>query len=700
MQVPDYIKVEDKIESLMEELAVYDFEDPLVAIPVDFKIEEKDNYQKGFLMITQGANYIFRKNILTGLQTFRTFNLLEVATVKYNIASKEIAFLFEEGRDMYLCSEDVSQIAYAIMFVLQTALYGISDIQTFNVVGDAMPDVTFPQRPKFALKWRVIFLVHFYGIKSQQMLPNDYFNKWEEKSSLSSMMIVGPSLHPGRYSYAFGHAIAWESELKTLVLQNFSPSKFPDFFEGFISNAVTINRLAFTDYQKPDKVPTFPDVTAQNSSVKQFHFLRVIAPLVLSFFEKVRNVPQIKSLVLQNITITSEEFAKLTEFAEKNDAMKNTLKSFELSRSEIPDLHFHDFTKMINSFANLHVVSIRNMVGDAMRFLYAICRSNSPIQVIHINCMNFRRPFKPDASLRYPSTLLHLDISFSAFTDEAFVSILTSITNYEMETPIIFETLSVSLSQPSTFQQIGHMDFDNCYSNIVEFDYSGNKFPDESSRFLFAFLFTQKRMRLLSLNQVECEDQVGFLKNVMLLVTAISLPGLHLSGCSCFDSDTFSQFLIALSVQNPNYIRTLTFSGTKSGVSGLAALSELVSQCSNLVEIEADGFESNELDPLMALWRIIESHKTILSCDYPTEDFKKLGISVSKLPEEDKNVMKNIEEKSPISTAGKRDALVMSQISKNVRITTSSEVFRKCALFTYNEAENDFATNQFKILKC
>lgn len=696
--IPEYIKVDEKILGYMEEEVKYEDEDILVAIPINFKFVESENYQKGFLMVTNGAYYVFRKAILTGLQTMRTFNLLEVSTLRYYIATKEFTFIFDGNRDVYMNSseaDDFEQLAKANVFIMKTILYGIKNIQTYKVIGDMLPGLTFKEKPDFILKWRIIFLAHYYSIKSQQMMPVEYFNKWE--GTTKSMVVIGPSLHPGKFAFAIGHAVAWNTELKTVVFQNFSPSRFTDFIEGFISNALTVRKIAFTDYAKEEKQIVFSKSIIKNSSVRHFQFLRVFSQLVLSFFENVTKIPQIENLILQSVNMTSEEFAKLSEFAKNNETMKKTLKFFELARSEIPDIHMHHLTSMANSFSNLTTIAIRNMSADGMRFLYAIARSSSPISAIHINCMNFRRPFK-DQVFKYPSTLIHLDVSFSAFTDEAYVSLLNSITSYEMENQIIFESLAVTLSQPSCFQLIGHMDFDNCFSNIVELDFSGNKFPTESSRFLFAFIFTQKRIRLISLNRIECEDPIDLLKNVMLLVTTISLPALHMSDCN-IDSDTFSQFLSALSVQNPNYIRSLTFANSKTGEDGLIALKELVSKCSSLVELEADGFAPSELEPLLEFWRVVSKHRTIQACDYPSEDLKHLGISMSNLSEDDQVTLQKVEEKNSISTPGKRDAFTLYQISKKERVITSAEIFRKCTLFKYLDNENDFATKEFKNMK-
>ena len=72
---------------------------------------------------------------------------------------------------------------------------------------------------------------------------------------------------------------------------------------------------------------------------------------------------------------------------------------------------------------------------------------------------------------------------------------------------------------------------------------------------------------------------------------------------------------------------------------------------------------------------------------------------MSKLSENDQMTLKKVEDKSAVSTAGKRDAFVIYQINKKERVTTSAEIFRKCAHFRYLEGENDFASKELASMK-
>ncbi|OHT05859.1 hypothetical protein TRFO_26296 [Tritrichomonas foetus] len=713
MQFAEFVKVDDKVLVYMMSKVWCDLEQPIVACPIEYKINEEPNYNKGYLMITRGAHYLFKGKMFKGCEFVAKFNLLEVNIIDYS----DTTILFELEKSSYqLLSENYIQtIATATDFVMKTATFGVNNIHTYKLRGEKWPESQIQERPENAMKWRSIFLAHFYDIKGEQLFTVDYFNKWEDKQT--SMMIVGPSLHPGNFAGAFGHSIAWESKLSTVLIQSFTPSKFAGFFEALVSNSITIKKLAFTDYSNPDKYPKFPNYTIQRSSIQAYQFMRCIAPIVTSFFENVKNIPQIDSLILQKITINEREFAKLGEYASKNDTMSRTTRFVEISNFDIKKIPMNDVTRFVNAFMRLETIAIRHMNGDGIRYLHAICRSTSPIRSIHINCMNFRRPFKPDLSL--PQTLMLLDVSFSAFTEEAYMTILYTMTKHEMITPIIFESCSISVDQPEMFELLMEIDFEHCFPNIAEFNYSGNHFPQgESSRYMFAYLFTQKNLRMLTMNSLKCDDQVDFLNNMMTLVTSISLPGLQLSGN--FDKEVFSNFLEALASHDTSSYRSFAFKFTNAGIRGLNSLAKLVSKCKNLVEITADGFKpeqeinseinsptkdsnaksSSSNDGVGALenfWIEIGNNESILACDLPDEDLKHLSIIPTKMSSEFQDAFEKIKNKSRPSTTGKRYAYVLNDLMNGGRLFSGPKIFQKCATFDEEDPENDFVTKRMNL---
>lgn len=697
--IPDLIRVDDKTLGEMAVESWCDLEEPLIAIPCEFKFDEEDRYLKGKLMVTHGAFYIFRDKMFRSFEFLKKFNLLEIKIVRLSFSDTEIYFTNEGKQNYFIKTEYIFEVAYATSFVIKTALYGITAVKTFNVVGDNLPECCLKTRPKNLMEYRTIFLAHFYGFRGDQLHATSYFKKWEDQTELDSMIIIGPSLHPGNFACAFGHSIAWEVSLKTVVFQNFLPSKFPAFFDAFIQNSITIKKVVFSDYSKKEKILNFPDAVFKRTSVKTFQFFRCVSQIVHNFVENIKQLPCLEDLILNKIAMNGEEFIQMVNLISDNQMIRNSLKYFEIVRTDVPHFPLTHFTRLLNNLACLETIAIRNLTKDASSLLTAICESNSPIRAIHINCMNFRRKLKKN--IQFPATLMHLDVSYSAFSEEAYTSLLSAMTSYKLKIPIIFESISVSLNQPQTFQKFVELDFDHCFSNILEFNFSRNKFPDDSSRFLFALLFTQKHLRLLSLNQIEVNDPIDFLKNVLTLVASIKVPGLELSGLNnCFEPSILAQFIAALPVQAPHCFRTVSFQGCGAGDEGLKALTELIRNNKYLAEISADGFQPSDLNTLLEFWSEVVDHPNVVAVDYPEKDLQNLGVVVAKLSSAEQSIFDKLKLKKSPSTPGKRDMFLLKEIASGAKLTTTSEIFKKCAPMKYEENENDFATKEMSILSC
>ena len=113
----------------------------------------------------------------------------------------------------------------------------------------------------------MMFLVHFYKSEGKQLSNIEYFDAFEEKPK--EMLVLGPRFHPGNFAAPFGHAIAWDPILDTVVFQSFNPSKFPRLYNALMINARKIDRIAFTNY-KEARLPVFDMEKIERTSVRKY----------------------------------------------------------------------------------------------------------------------------------------------------------------------------------------------------------------------------------------------------------------------------------------------------------------------------------------------------------------------------------------------------------------------------------------------
>ncbi|OHS97558.1 hypothetical protein TRFO_36212 [Tritrichomonas foetus] len=663
-----------------------EFEKPIVAATVEYNKKGKKGKRPGILMLTRGSIYIFKNKILQKeLKSPIMYHLLDAKVL--HVTPKRLIIDFDSF-ELKLKTEHADRIARPMLYILRSCTYGLPSLQTMRLDNSQCPhcqDIVIDHRPEDALKWRALFLAHFYNIQGMQLYTMDYFKKYEAKQT--PMILIGPSLHPGNFAAAFGHAIAWESLISIVCFQSFAPTKFPMFFDSLVDNARKIKRMAFTDYHNPKRIPQFSGSKLSHSSIVQYNFYRILLPVVLNFLEKCKFIPQIEVLSIHKIEeINAEEFNQLADLAEANEALQSTLRYFEFCRTQVKNFPAQRFTSMFNAFEKLESVAIRFVNGDLHRLLNAISNTTTAIKVIHVNYM----PSKYDLSdITLPPSLVHLDLSFCNFVDTSLLSLFKLITKEPRQNQLMVQLLKIETGE-NFYGLLPSLDLAQCHPNICEFNYSCNHLPNEPSLSLFAFLFAQKNLRLVSFNHMILDSPVDFLKNVLTLITNMQLPGIEVSGN--FDQVTLIQFISALSTMNLTFLRRVGFTENKCGSQGLGAMNSLVNSLPNLCELAADGFEP-ELPALQAFWTTVVNHPSIVATDLPACDAKHIMSTMKALPSEAKSVIEKIQAKQRISTCGKKDEVMLRHFRNNEPVDFSPNIFIEAAnLHDFDETDNDFAT--------
>ncbi|KAK8866579.1 hypothetical protein M9Y10_009543 [Tritrichomonas musculus] len=701
-----YITIDpNKLRSL-QQFCWCPFETAIVATPCEFNKKGKKGLRNGILMFTRGSIYLFKtKKLSKEIKEPILRHLLDARV--FTVTPKDILIEYDDYT-LQIKAEQTVKIAVPMIYVLRSSTFGLTSLQTMKIIGQGvtLPDVTIPNRPVDALKWRALFLAHFYNIRGMQLYTMDYFEKYEAKKT--NLILIGPSLHPGNFAAAFGHAIAWESLIKIVYFQAFAPTKFTMFFDSLVENAVNIKRIVFTDYHNKQRLPEFSGLKISHSSVSHYNFYRILLPVVLNFFEKEKNLPQIQKLSIHKIEeIDADGFNRFADLAETNRTLQDTLRYFEFGRTRIENFPVQRFTTMINSFDKLECFTASFLNIDLTYMMKAICDSHIPIRVVHINYMTSNGNFASSTEkIVLPKSLIHLDLSFCNFSSDSLASFFKLLSTSQFDNPIILQLIKLTFD-PEFYSKLRNtVDLSSCISNICEFDFSGNNIQTEASVSLFAYLFAQQNLRLVCFNKMECDDPVGFLKNVLTLISNKRLPGIEVSGN--FDPVTMTQFISAIPSNDVSFLRHVGFKNAKAGSQGLGALNSLLLAANGIVELLADGF-APEQPALEAFWKTVASHPSIAATDFPQDDLKNLGfasanasINVSStLPPSLKTILKPIhDDKARVATVAKKDEIALSNLRKGKPVDTTANLFLESSKTRFQfDVDNDFATIELETSK-
>lgn len=676
------LRVDDAKLDVMAQKVWCDVERPIVAIPVDYKLRSRESSTSGYVMLTRGALYVFKKPKLIGQpELVAKWHPLDIRTL--TLKPNLMVFEFDDYQSS-LKGDDLPSLATAMITILKEATYGIKDIVLMNVNSEVpLPPVEVHQRPNMAIKWRALLLAHFYDIKGEQLYTIDYFQKWEDKQR--PLMILGPSFHPGNFAPAFGHAIGWESMIDSVCFQSFAPTKFARMLDCLLENSYTIKRIIFSD-MKPKRVGQFAMNRIRRTSVESWWFLRSCKEQFLGWAEHTKGLPEnsMKELMLHACPWDKDVWNEFPEMVRRSPALTNC-RSLEIGKMAKGTFTSKAITGLMNAMTGLQKIILKGNQCDGTTTLLACCRAKCNVRSIEVSLVHFKKPFPPNAVL--PQSLLCLDVSQSAFTPDALKSLLQMVARSDLPHPIVLKACSLVV-KPAVYMGLSTLNLAECRPNLAEVDWSGNTMPADAVKFLFAYLFTQQgRLRLVALNNCSTDNPVEFMKLVLQLVTAIPLCGLEFS--NKFDKTLYAQFLGALGTAVS--LRKLNVSGSGSQEQGLGALNQLIQQLPNLNELHADGFLPENPAAIAAFWTTVSQCPELVACDMPNEDFRHLGLTPNRLDPQTQKALALVKGKERPTCADQRVDYSIQSLASGGSGEFGPEIFKLAAKMPWRARSYDLS---------
>ena len=676
------LRVDDAKLDVMAQKVWCDVERPIVAIPVDYRLRARESATAGYVMLTRGALYVFKKPKLIGQPELVTkWHPLDIRTL--TLKPNLMTFEFDNFQSS-LKGDDLPALATAMITILKEATYGIKDIVLMNVNSEVpLPPVEVLQRPNMAIKWRALLLAHFYDIKGEQLYTIDYFQKWEDKQR--PLMILGPSFHPGNFAPAFGHAIGWESMIDSVCFQSFAPTKFARMLDCLLENSYTIKRIIFSD-MKPKRVGQFAMNRIRRTSVESWWFLRSCKEQFLGWAEHSKGLPEksIKELMLHACPWDNDVWNEFPEIVRRSPALTNC-RSLEIGKMAEGTFPVKSVCGIMEAMTGLQKIVLKGNHGDGASMLAACCKAQSNVRWIDVSLVHFKKALPANVVL--PPSVLGLDISQSAFSPDALKSVLQMVARGDRQFPVVLKAVSLCM-KPAAYQTLATINLQECRPNLVEVDWSGNTMPAEAVKFLFAFLFTQQaRLRLVALNNCSTDNPVEFMKLVLQLVTAIPLHGLEFS--NKLDKTLYAQFIGALG--SAVSLRKLNLSQSGSQEQGLGALNQLIQQLPNLNELQADGFLPENPAAIAAFWATVSQCPELVACDMPNDDFRHLGLTPNRLDPQTQKALAIVKGKDRPTCAEQRVDYSIQSLQSGGNGEFGPEIFKVAAKVPWKARSYDLS---------
>ncbi|KAK8894876.1 hypothetical protein M9Y10_023316 [Tritrichomonas musculus] len=546
---------------------------------------------------------------------------------------------------------------------------GRVDVDNENTRRIRMSDLV-KSRPKNALVKRSLLLAHFYDIAGSNLDDCEYLSKYD-KNPINTLTI-GPHFRPGKFAFAYGHALGWEANLEKLTFLHFKPSKFGNLLEALFINSANVTHITFVDYNvsaKPpptkkkddDKnddddddddpfhnrkrmmehkmpqniyIPDFSFTNVKKTNVKSIFFHDCAFPVISAFLDSCESYGcPIEEFAITQCNLLVTDIVKVLRVVSSLECFLK-IRCLGFLGDKIPQFPIDQLPPLLSICSCLENLVISEVEADGSQVLAAVCNSKTPLKVLKLNNLSFHTNFTlPNSTL--PAALMHIDFTKSSFSALAFKDIMALITgkrksdllsnvdratvefaaNAQKNPNLMIKMASIILNKDG-YESFKNFNYSAMQSNIVEFDWSNNKLPGPVVPFFFKFLNTQKNMRILILNNIRLEKQALFFKKLTQYVLDIKLPGLDMA------ARLYRKFLFTFydDMKNQPFIRRFCVVGRGGGDDYVSKYIELIPTLPNLTEIRADGFLARNLELLLILWREIYKSKTIKANDFPLID--------------------------------------------------------------------------------
>lgn len=571
------------------------------------------------------------------------------------------------------------QITKFSSYFYNTDINGRMDIDNENTRRIRMSELV-KSRPKNALIKRSLLLAHFYDVAGSNLDDAEYLKKYELNPT--NNLTIGPRFKPGVFAAAYGHALGWEANLERITFLHFKPARFGDLLQALFINSANITQVTFVDYKystiPPKKKQDNDDddndkeeekkkkddddddpyhnkkrmmlhKSNQNIYIPDFVFSDVKRTNVKSIFFHDCDFQVISAFLTacENYTCPIEEFAitkcniLITEVAKVLRSFYSLECFLKIKRigflyDKIPQFPIEQLPPFLSLASCLENLVLSDLEVDGSQILVAVCNSNTPLKVLKLTNISFHTNLNL-ANLKLPAALMYVDFTKSSFSASAFKDIMALITSKRktdllpnvdnatisfasdaQKNPVLMVKMPSIILNKEGYESFKDFNYGAMQSNICEFDWSNNRIPAPVVPFFFKFLNTQKKMRILILNNIRLDKQALFFQKLQEYVFNIKLPGLDMT------AGLYKKFLFTFydSLKNQPFIRRCCVVGRGGGDEYVLKYTELIKSLPNVTEIVADGFLPRNLEFLLLMWRAIYDSKCIKANDFPRYDIK------------------------------------------------------------------------------
>jgi hypothetical protein len=388
-------------------------------------------------------------------------------------------------------------------------------------------------------------------------------------------------------------AVAWESELRTLVLEGVVPHALPLFLQTLFVNSPFLTRLILESYISPPSGEI--DFQAiEKSKLCELTFKNVNTLLMFAILRALAKFEgRITTLVISRCKMLADHYATFYQLL-ANLPVFIGLANLRLEDGAADGLDLPQFSEFL-AVPRMRSLTLAQFEVDVAAVLSAIAPRLASVR--HLCLTSGRMLEHVQRDLAFSAALVCIDLTRTAVQAAPLKAFLRELVTKPRRQLLMLVLADLALAEPAA-DVMAAFEIPDAQPVLAEFSFSGNDIAVRELPKLLAFLRTQKHLQFLALSRCFRENVDQAIDEVAEFVVDARLQGLEInSDPQCPLGQGLPRLLAKLAKRAS--LSTLIVERSGAGDAGLDALKKFVEATPKLTGLACDGMKPGSADALV-----------------------------------------------------------------------------------------------------
>lgn len=599
------------------------------------------------LFITTAAVYVF-KNKFSGVELSRNFTVYDLNKVAY--IEPDTLIISYGIKEVVFRTENALHIGTILLMQHACNYYNVPNASALKVESTPANALNYqkcPVRPLQALQTRLITISHFYKKPFPQSLTAQ-FKEWDQQHA--GTLSIDSNFYSGNATEAITHAIAWDSDIKTLNLKGYAVEQVDKVIQKIFLESFAIINLHFIDYTNPIDVDL--DLTSrEETQISTVQFKNCHPSLVFRFFKNLYKFNgRLKAISLENCNLGIQEWSEIMSAIQKFPCFMKlaTIVIDNINMKQVPARMLCQTITKNRTLTNIQISNISDDISDFISTLFNGAKTFTHLIVDHCT-------LKKQLSTDTAPNLTYINFSYSVLSPSFFTSLIQALGSRKNARPTMLDLSSLQTDFESLFSSLSGVEIVPVINDII---IDNNTLTPKAVPHFLKFLESQKPiLQYISLAGCMTEVLGVVLPALLAILKEGILTGFDISAGKegIKSTNEYLSFITALS-QVPT-LRSLNVSNAPIGDKGMEILINLAKNNANLEEIGADGIGISSVDKFCSYYNNLCELNTIKYIAFPRKEQASLNIKKETATAESKATLVAVKKKKNMQSATQRLAV-------------------------------------------